>query len=290
MIAWVLNVEADVQFARPGTPSAAARAAADRSRAVLARTLLAPGDRLAGEHDVKGLPGRAYCATRAAMERLAEGGAIVPPHPPEDVVRRVNHRAFSAALGAPLGGAFVRTLAEAVAMLESAPPVGTAWRVKPAFGMSARGHRVIAPGRATETDRRLLLAEMREGVEIVPNVRIVRELALHGELGPGLRLGRVVEQRVNERGQWLSSSALDDEPRRAELAAEAERVAAALEAAGYFGPFGIDAFEWEGGFVARSEINARYSMGYAVGFATSSSSRASALSSDSAAGPNENRT
>jgi hypothetical protein len=47
-------------------------------------------------------------------------------------------------------------------------------------------------------------------------------------------------------------------------------VAQALLEAGYFGPFGIDAFRWvdRAGverFNPRCEINARYSMGWAVG-------------------------
>ena len=49
------------------------------------------------------------------------------------------------------------------------------------------------------------------------------------------------------------------------------RVAVALAGSGYFGPFGIDAFTYRNadGTVAlqpRSEINARYSMGFAIGF------------------------
>ena len=55
----------------------------------------------------------------------------------------------------------------------------------------------------------------------------------------------------------------------ASLVPEAERVAAALSAAGYFGPFGVDAYTYRerGGAIAlqpRSEINARYTMGFAA--------------------------
>jgi hypothetical protein len=49
---------------------------------------------------------------------------------------------------------------------------------------------------------------------------------------------------------------------------EVERVATALHAAAYFGPFGIDAYEYRVGVELRlnprSEINARYSMGFAA--------------------------
>ena len=55
------------------------------------------------------------------------------------------------------------------------------------------------------------------------------------------------------------------------LTTELARVAGALCAAGYFGPFGLDAYTYRGGdgivcLQPRSEINARYSMGFALGF------------------------
>jgi hypothetical protein len=53
-----------------------------------------------------------------------------------------------------------------------------------------------------------------------------------------------------------------------DLETETQRVGARLHAAGYFGPFGVDAFIYEGGFQPRSEINARFSMGFPVGHPT----------------------
>ena len=48
-------------------------------------------------------------------------------------------------------------------------------------------------------------------------------------------------------------------------------MAGALLPAGYFGPFGVDAYTYRGRagasvFQPRSEINARYSMGFAAGW------------------------
>jgi hypothetical protein len=88
-----------------------------------------------------------------------------------------------------------------------------------------------------------------------------------------LTLGRLVEQQCDEHGQWISTSLADDvdiETSRA-MIDEARRVSAALQSAGYFGPFGVDAFVYraQGGTLhlqPRSEINARYSMGFAIGF------------------------
>jgi hypothetical protein len=51
---------------------------------------------------------------------------------------------------------------------------------------------------------------------------------------------------------------------------KAERVAGLLHEAGYFGPYGIDAYRYRladaHGFCALGEINARYTMGFAIGF------------------------
>ena len=123
------------------------------------------------------------------------------------------------------------------------------------------------------------------GVQIEPDVTIVAEFAIHGLLGPAgaLTLGPVVKQHCDARGAWVSSErlAVGHAPAHApaSLASEAERVAAALSAAGYFGPFGVDAYTYRvrrfanasdmerDGAIAlqpRSEINARYTMGFAA--------------------------
>ncbi|HEU4538255.1 MAG TPA: hypothetical protein VFS00_29240, partial [Polyangiaceae bacterium] len=88
------------------------------------------------------------------------------------------------------------------------------------------------------------------------------------------RLGAPTEQRCDERGAWVDSrvapaGALADAERRA-LADAGAKAAEALHRAGYFGPFNLDAFRWRGPdgaprFNPRCEINARYSMGWAVG-------------------------
>ena len=80
----------------------------------------------------------------------------------------------------------------------------------------------------------------------------------------------MTRQRIDPRGAWQGTELAADADVEPGLRAELVRVAEALRGAGYFGPFGIDAFTWEGegGTVhlhRRSEINARYSMGWAVG-------------------------
>jgi hypothetical protein len=88
-----------------------------------------------------------------------------------------------------------------------------------------------------------------------------------------LELGALVTQSCDRSGAWLSTSLAYDAPLSARMTEEAHFVGRALHEIGYFGPFGIDAFVYHDkrggvGFQPRSEINARYSMGFAVGFKT----------------------
>jgi hypothetical protein len=134
----------------------------------------------------------------------------------------------------------------------------------------------MTPGPLSEADLSFLRAAISEGgVELEPNVAIVRELGLHGWIareGP-VRFGRIVQQTCDARGQWLDTSVASDVDADVEraLGHEGDRVAEALRGKGYFGPFGIDAFLYRGPDSAahlqpRSEINARYSMGFSIGF------------------------
>ncbi len=283
-LAWVLNLDADLELG--ASQGYAPRRTIKEALAVyvpaLARSLLGPEDVLVDDttppRAAHGLVGRAFCPTPRALAVLRRAGAEPEPSPPIDVLRRVNSRAFASALGPTLpGAAFVTTRDEAEALLASSPPVGHGWRVKRAFGMSGHNQRVVA-ARASEADRAFVRGGLAEGgVQIEPNVSIAREYGLHGVLAADGRsdLGRVVRQRCDARGAWLSTELLAplvDEATLAEtLATEATRVAGALAVAGYSGPFGIDAYSYRtaDGTLAlqpRSEINARYSMGFAVGF------------------------
>ena len=282
--AWVLNLDADLELARGAryTPSNAVRAAMAPHAARLAASLLRPGDVIVDETSppgaAAGLVGRAFCPTARAIAMLTRAGARPAPHPSQEVLRVVNGRAFASSLGPTLpGGVFATSLEEALVVLAAPPPVATQWRVKRAHGMAGRGQRPIAAGIVGDADRSFLRAAIEDdgGVQIEPEVTIVRELGIHGllERDRPVRLGRLVEQVCDARGQWLETTVAEDVDRgTAEaITREARMVAAALTAAGYWGPFGIDAFVWRdlGGEVElqpRSEINARYSMGFPVGF------------------------
>lgn len=281
--AWVLNLDADLELAlgKVYTPSKAVRAAMAPHVERLAASLLAPDDLRVDESSppgvAGGLVGRAFCPTSRAVAMLVRAGAEPAPYPSQEVLREVNGRAFCASLGPNLpAAAFVRNVEDAIALLSTPPPIAKQWRVKRAFGMAGRGQRPIAASAVSEADRAFLRSaiDAEGGVMIEPDVTIVRELGMHGFADEhGHRLGRLVAQICDPHGQWLETAiATDiDAATREAVEGEAQRVAEALQKAGYFGPFGVDAFLYRDldGVVRlqpRSEINARYSMGFAVGW------------------------
>jgi|CZKU01.1.fsa_nt_gi hypothetical protein len=302
--AWVLNLDADLELAAIASGAAVAlggyapkRSVVDAMRRFapkLAASLLDPHDDVLVDEaspplGARGLVGRAFCPTPRALRLLRRAGAEPEPHPAWQVLLRVNSRAFASSLGTTLPCAvFVADEGEARALLGTPPPpeLAQAWRVKRNFGMTGRGQRIVAAAAVTQQDLAFVRAGLSEGgVQIEPDVTIVAEFAIHGLLGPAgaLTLGPVVKQHCDARGAWVSSErlAVGHAPAHApaSLASEAERVAAALSAAGYFGPFGVDAYTYRvrrfanasdmerDGAIAlqpRSEINARYTMGFAA--------------------------
>jgi hypothetical protein len=285
-LAWVLNLDADLELGTAGRydPPKNVRLAMKPHIATLARSLLGPEDILVDEESAplaaRGLPGRAFCPTPRALAILRRAGAEPEAHPPVAVLRQVNSRAFSASLGPTLpGSAFVTDPTVAQAMLAEEPPVGVGWRVKHAFGMAGRNQRVVAPASADAQELAFVKSGLaRGGVQIEPNVTLEEEYGIHGLLGAdrSFRAGQLVRQRCDPRGAWLATEPLA--PAEAvlagtfeQMAMEVRLVADALLAAGYFGPFGIDAFAYRDRsgslrLQPRSEINARYSMGFAAGF------------------------
>lgn len=278
-IAWALNLEAEEELRRPGySPSAKMRA---RTEAMIPKIagLVRPGDLILERLPTRcrGHLGRAWCPTPRALTWLERAGAALPPAPQIEVLRRVNHRRFSAELGQHLEGAiFSRERAVVEARLASSVPGGH-WLLKRPFGFGGAGRRRVRVGGVDPDLDRWLTASLREdGLQIEPWVERDLDVALHGFLGEdgALVIGAPVVQICDRYGAWVSSAlappeALTASERRA-LYDETERAAVALAAAGYHGPFGVDAFRHRGpsgarAFNPRSEINARYAMGWAVG-------------------------
>ncbi|HEY4014939.1 MAG TPA: hypothetical protein VGM06_16465 [Polyangiaceae bacterium] len=285
-LAWVLNLDADLELGagHAYAPRRAVKVAMRAHAQRLAISLLGPGDVLVDESSpslvARGFRGRAFCPTPRALDALRRAGAEPEPHPSFDVLRCVNSRAFAASLGPTMpGAAFVTDLDVARSILERRPTVGSAWRVKYAFGMTGRNQRVVRSPPLGESDLSFVRTGLiRGGIQLEPDVAIADEYAIHGLVAQdgSFRIGALVRQRCNSHGAWVSTERiessgeqLEDVPARME--AEAHLVGHALSGAGYFGPFGVDAYCYRDhhGMLRlqpRSEINARYTMGFAVGW------------------------
>jgi hypothetical protein len=282
--AWILNFDAEDELDR-GAGHTSSRAVLARFAALSVRVsaLLAPGDVIVDPTAAVALApdafsGRAWCPTPGARRLLERAGAVVPGAPALAVLRRVNHRRFCAELGQTLPGAgYVDTLDDVVAIVNTRPH-GTAWLLKRPFGFAGRGRKRVRWGAIDPADRAWIEASIAagEGLQIEPWVELAGDVGLHGFLAASgaLVLGAPTLQRTDATGAWLASlraapGEIEADEERA-LFEAAETTAAALREAGYFGPFGVDAFRWMDVNGAlrwnpRGEINARYSMGWAVG-------------------------
>jgi hypothetical protein len=293
---WILNLDADLEFAaatggvREYVPRDAVLAAMAPRIATVARALDARViDERTEPDSFVGVIARAWSPTPRAQALAARAGATLVAHPSFEVLRHVNGRAFCAALGDDLEGAvFVDDVDRACAILRSHPPVGAAWRIKRAFGMAGRGQRIVAPGAIDAAVLGAIRAGVREGgLQIEPHVSIESEWAIHGIVAEdgSLREGPPLRQHCDRSGAWIASEPV---PRASApsyfdaLEREVVIVGAALRAAGYFGPFGIDAFAYRAPsgieFRARSEINARMSMGFPASGLFVTSCKATAVS------------
>jgi hypothetical protein len=283
---WVFNLDAELELARDGvgyqSPERVLRALGPLLPA--ASRLMAPGD-TSLDHPLgpvgSGAPspagagrlGAAWCLTPSALRRLERAGAEKPPCPPVTVLRRVNSRSFYLELGGGAPGArFVSDEAELEATLRER----RVWLCKRRFGFAGRGQRRI-PIEPSKDDRRWLSDSVRlGGILVEPWLELDGELSIHGLLDAAGRvaLGHVCVQQTNTYRAWVGTRrAAPDELARADVTRLRERattVAEALAGAGYFGPFGIDAYFFRGPASRRTlnplgELNARYSMGYPIG-------------------------
>lgn len=288
-VAWVFNLDAEDELSRrgPHTPTQATRARVESLLPLLAK-LMQPGDEVlwpAPEpRDLKARAGRAWCPTKWALRQLELAGLPVPAAPPVDVLREVNHRRFAHALGQHLEGArFVESEAELVEALSDTSTLARVsternWLLKRPLGYAGRGRRKIASAAFNAADRTWVDGALRanDGLQVEPLVARELDCALHGWLSTDgtLTLGQPTLTNIDASGTWQSSeraapTALEL-TERAALEREAHITAQALTRAGYFGPFGLDAFRWRAPddsvhFQPRCELNARYSMGWAIG-------------------------
>lgn len=282
--AWVLNLDAEDELSRRSrpTPSRTERARMDAMAAMLRDTLVPQGDAViwpAGEGAARGALGRAWCPTPWALAQLRAAGAAVPRAPSMEVLRAVNHRAWAASLGLTLPrAAWARDRDDLARVMVDPWPAG-GWLLKRPLGYAGRG-RLHLRARGELDDPRhagwIANSFADDGLLVEPYVDRVADLGLHGWISPNgaLTLGALTAQVCDARGAWVTTAraaqnTLGDKDMDL-LNESVEGTAAALWAAGYHGPFGVDAYVWRderGGarLQPRSEVNARYSMGWAVG-------------------------
>ena len=283
---WLLNFDADDELGGQGASRTTASAAMRARLAELAARVseLTGSDEIAelsGKIRHDGSIGHAWSPTPSALRALAAIGARLPSSPPSfDVLRRANHRRLSAELGQTVPDAvFVDDAASASDHLSRRSPTGS-WVAKRAFSYAGRGRIFVRRERGVGEHEAWIRASFADpvtaGLQIEPWLLRLADFALHGFVAPNgiVTLGHPTAQVCDDRGVWSGStrthglSAVEE----ASLTCEAERAADALRSIGYHGPFGIDAFRFStdasvSSFAARIEINARYTMGWAVGMA-----------------------
>ena len=276
--AWVLNLDAELELARPKfnyVPRVKLlqqlEAYGQGSRALLGTddVLVQPGLSLPA-----GFTGRAWCPTPLALTQLAVAGAQAEPHPEATVLRRVNHRLFASEVGGGLPEQrYFTERASVEALLRSAE---RPWLLKRPLAFAGRGQMRFYGPISDKQWSWLDVSLAQDGVIVEPLVTPTLELSLHGFVWRDGRfeLGRICVQQVTDRGVFrgvrLATPGELEPTEEASLSDAGERVARLLFGASYFGPFGIDAYRYrdaeQTAFCALSEINARYTMGFATGF------------------------
>lgn len=294
--AWILNLDAEheLEAVKSYAPTRNLRAIVARESVRLVGTLVAPDDVVLSEEDVvnqtaaaraaRGLVGAAWSPTRRARRLLEAVGARLESAPSMDVLRAVNARPFAASVRETLAQAsfvkrVVTTLDEVLASLAVPAPGG--WLVRRTFGAAGRGRRRIKAGRPTSDERAWIEASLVFGPLVIePFVEVAREYTRSGWVAAdgAITISRPCFQETTAQGAWTRTECADagevsreDDERLTETM---QRVGEALSRAGYFGPFGIDAYRHRAldGTHATilnplSEINARFTMDWATAFA-----------------------
>jgi hypothetical protein len=274
--AWVLNLDAEFELEKP---SYNARTKLTEQLAVYgasSRKLLGPDDVVVsdGVCDPSEFVGRAWCPTPRALAALRTAGVSPEPHPPASVLKRVNHRRFAVELGGGLPRQ--RYIEDRAVLDELLRQHERPWLLKRCLAFAGRGQMRVYSS-IDQKQSAWIDASLRvSGLVVEPLVEPTLELSMHGFVWRDGRyeLGRCCVQEVSERGVFRGVRLAGEHEltatEREQLNQKASEVALALTGAGYFGPFGIDAYryvlEGQSGFCALGEINARYSMGFVTGF------------------------
>ena len=274
-LAFVLNLDAEHELeagARWTIPTALAQrldAIAHEVRLPERAILVHPGRAIP-----EGYEARLWCPTPRAVASARSHGLHLDDAPATEIVRRVNERGFAAQLAVgELDPTLVATRMEEVETFVATPSPTGRWRLKKGFGASGRGQRTLASGALSLEDRGWIARALKFApLYLEPEITIEKELCVYGwaRRDRGVELTGLRAQTTDSRGKFERSGRIDDDDClgfASPLRARAEAVGHALLEAGYFGPFGIDAYVHRterGARVLRSlsEINARYCMGW----------------------------
>lgn len=281
--AWLLNLGAEIELENPRRTIGADARSRLPDLANKLGALVLPGDViLFGEENETGLAegclGRAWLPTPRALMALGRAGASRLPVPDFEVLRQVNDRRFSLNLGTTLPGQCVVTSIEEVIEALSRPSPRGNWLLRRPHGFAGRGRRRVRLDEILTDARTWIEASLRNcgALVVEPWVERLADFGLHGHVSSKgiVVLGEPTLQTMTEDGMWVETRRVRGGELGLEeaysLATTANAAGDALARAGYFGPFGIDAFRWrdEHGkqhWNPRCEINARYSMGWAIG-------------------------
>jgi hypothetical protein len=277
-VAWILNLDADDELARCAPRDVFA--ALERRPALEAALASLIGDGVVlrrGERAPPGARGCAFCPTPSALAALARAGAALPAAPPAEVLRHVADRRFALALPGGVPDAVAVDgepgAADAIASLGAA---GGSWVLRRLWSFAGRGQLLGRGPRLEEPTRRFVARAIAEdgGLTVAPWLDRVADLAIHGqvEASGAFHLGDPTVNDATAAGAWVASRRAEP----ADLAGEDDRIlralgaaaAGALAAAGYTGPFGVDAFRFREGErtrLVRCEINPRFTMAWALG-------------------------
>jgi hypothetical protein len=274
--AWYPNLDADREFGTRGTYQSSQKLLAQAAAQRCALQLLTQGERLLEPSQpatpLQPMPDVVLCwsPTPSALRWLGARGASTTAAPPLHVLKRVNHRHFVFELEV-LPGRYRFEPHDLQSLAEKPPDGARGWRLKRSFGFAGKGQRVVR-WPLTADDERWLQDSLREGPLLCePNFELEAEFSAHGYVDErGLIAGAVCQQVCDAWGQVVSIERASPAPEiaRALLLMQA-RLAEALLGAGYFGPFGFDAYLYRGANGPKlnplSDVNARFSLGWSVG-------------------------
>ena len=181
------------------------------------------------------------------------------PVPTPEVVARVHHRAFHLRVAEELGCALPG--ARMVAGLSDLERVPGPWVVKAPYSASGRSRYIhredsfVTDPKARRTVERLF--ELNGPLLFEPWMERTADFGCSALLTEsGLRIVGFHRQMVDVKGQFAGIELPADVPE-----VPVEKVANELRREGYVGPFGIDAWSYQGGFNPLGEINARMTFG-----------------------------